>query len=74
MLGQVGALMTFVYACSPVQLFASVAVTVAVDVPAAVGIPEMMPLLLSDIPAESEPAVILKVYGPVPPLAVIVLL
>jgi hypothetical protein len=51
-----------------------VAVTVAVVVPAVVGVPEMMPLLLSDIPAESEPAVMLKVYGPVPPLAVIVLL
>ena len=51
---------------------ASVAVTVKVDVPAVVGVPEMMPPLVIDNPAGSDPAVTLNVYGAVPPLAVMV--
>ena len=66
-------MMTIVYACTPVQPFASVAVTVNVNVPAVVGVPEMRPLpVLSDSPVGSAPAVMLYVYGPVPPLAVMV--
>ena len=63
-----------VYACNPVQPLASVAVTVKVNVPAVVGVPEIMPLLVSDIPGASSPAVMLKVYGTCPPLAVMLLL
>ena len=55
------------------QPFVSVAVTVKVNVPAVVGVPEMRPPLVSgDNPVGSAPAVTLNVYGPVPPLAVMV--
>ncbi len=72
--GQTGALITLVYACNPVQPLASVAVIVDVNMPAVVGVPEMVPLMVSDIPGASSPAVMLKVYGACPPLAVMILL
>ncbi len=49
---------------------ASCTCAVKVDVPAAVGVPEMVPLAASTRPAGSEPPVRLKVYGAVPPEAV----
>ena len=52
----------------PVQLLASVAVTVKVDLPFEVGVPESNPALESTSPAGSEPLVTKKLYGPVPPL------
>jgi len=73
MVGQAAGLMTKVYCCKPVQPFWSVAVTVKVNVPVAVGVPEIRPLLvIGDSPVGSDPAVMVNVYGPVPPLAVIV--
>jgi len=66
--------MTLVYDCNPVQPLESVAVIVDVNMPAVVGVPEIMPLLESDIPGVSSPAVTLKVYGASPPLAVMLLL
>jgi hypothetical protein len=51
----------------------SVAVIVKLDAPAVVGVPLMTPLpVFSDNPPGSAPAVTAKLYGPVPPLAVIV--
>ena len=52
----VGAVTVIVYACNPVKVLASVAVMVKVDVPAAVGVPEMVsPVSVS--PAGKVPAV-----------------
>ena len=72
--GQTEALIAMLYACNPVQPLASVAVIVDVNMPTVVGVPEIMPLLESDIPGASSPAVTLKVYGAFPPLAVMLLL
>ncbi len=53
------------------QPFESVAVTVKVNVPGVVGVPEITPPLVSgDKPVGRAPVVTLKVYGPVPPVAV----
>ena len=52
-------------------LVASVAVTVKVDEPAAVGVPESKPVLESDRPAGSVPVVTANVIGAVPPLVAI---
>ena len=62
--GIITLLMTIVYACKPVQLFAleSVAVSVKVYVPAVVGVPEMRPsLVIGDNPVGSDPAVMVNV-------------
>ena len=46
----------------------SVTVTVALNVPPAVGVPEMDPLVgFSDSPPGSDPAVMLQVNGATPP-------
>ena len=46
----------------------SVTVAVALNVPPAVGVPEMAPLVvLSDSPVGSDPAVMLQVNGATPP-------
>ena len=47
----------------------SVTCTVKFDVPAAEGVPVMLPAALSDRPAGSEPALTAQLYGNVPPLA-----
>src|ERR1700733_2210391 len=47
----------------------SVACTVNVEVPAVVGVPEMVPSLASDSPAGSDPEVTDQLYGLVPPEA-----
>jgi len=49
----------------------SVTVTASLNVPAAGGVPESCPVELSATPPEVVPD---QVYGPVPPLAVIVVL
>jgi hypothetical protein len=47
-----------------------VTVAVKLDVPLAVGVPEMIPVVASRVsPAGRLPAVIDQVYGEVPPLA-----
>src|SRR5579872_2103275 len=52
-------------------LLASVTLTVKLDVPAAVGVPESTPVeALSVIPAGSVPLLTDQVYGAVPPLTV----
>ena len=48
----------------------SVAVTVKLKVPVAVGVPDKTPAPLSDNPAGGAPAVTAKAYGAVPPVAV----
>jgi hypothetical protein len=50
----------------------SVAKTANVETPDAVGVPETKPAEFNVNPAGSEPLKRLKVYGPVPPLAVMV--
>jgi hypothetical protein len=47
----------------------SVTCAVKVDVPAAEGIPVMLPPALSNRPAGSAPAVTAQLYGDVPPVA-----
>ena len=49
----------------------SVTLTVKLDVPVAVGVPEMVPALglLKLKPVGSDPALMLQVYGGVPPMA-----
>ena len=54
----------------PVQLFASVAVTVNVNGPDAVGVPASTPAAESVIPPGRAPAVRLHVTGAVPPVCV----
>ena len=66
----VGALTAPVYACDPVRPWLSVAVTVKLKPPAAVGVPLMLPALDSVNPAGRLPPVTANVYGPMPPLAV----
>ena len=51
---------------------ASVAVTVKLNTPAVVGVPLRTPALESDRPVGTVPDVTAKLYGDVPPLAVIV--
>ncbi len=58
------------YVAVPVQPFASVAVTVKVKLPCAVGVPESVPSEARSRPGGRLP-VWVNVYGPVPPLAVI---
>ena len=74
MTGQAGApAITMEYGRLPGQLLASVAVIVKLKVPAAVGVPEMTPVVaLSVKPFGSAPIETVKVYGPVPPTAEIV--
>ena len=47
----------------------SVALTVKLEVPAVVGVPEMVPLALRFSPAGSEPVDTDQVYGGEPPVA-----
>jgi hypothetical protein len=47
----------------------SVAVTVKVQVPAVMGVPEIIPELLNESPAGRVPLVTLQVMGGVPPVA-----
>ena len=54
----------------PVEL--SVAVTVKLNVPAAVGVPDRTPAEVSVSPVGMAPTVTANVYGDVPPDAVIV--
>ena len=68
----VGQVMSSVYAALPVQPFASVAVTVKLEDPTAVGVPVRLPSPASVRPAGSEPLVTAKVYGLAPPEAVMV--
>ena len=61
------------YARLPVQLFPpSVAVTVKLEVPVAVGVPEITPPLDNPRPAGNDPTVTAYVYEPNPPLDVMV--
>jgi hypothetical protein len=53
-----------------VGVLESVTVTVKFALPAAVGVPEIVPELLSVNPAGSAPAVSVQVKGVMPPLAV----
>lgn len=58
------------YAWLPVHSLSSVAVTVKLNIPDAVGVPEISPVdKLRFKPPGSEPVVTAKVYGLVPPLA-----
>ena len=57
------------YASVPVQPLASVACAVKLDVPGVVGVPLIAPLVPSDNPAGSAPAIFVNEYGAVPPLA-----
>src|SRR5256885_422176 len=67
-----GQLMASAYACAPVQPLASVAVTVKLKVPPAVGVPDIAPPGDKLNPEGNAPALTVKVYGDAPPLAVIV--
>ena len=50
--------------------FAAVTLAVKLNVPVAVGVPEMTPVpLVSDRPVGSAPLAIDQVYGVIPPLA-----
>ena len=65
-----GPAITMEYGRAPGQLFASVAVIVKLKVPAAVGVPEMTPVVaLSVSPFGRAPLETVKVYGAVPPTA-----
>src|SRR5437868_5795164 len=65
---ETGALMAIVSALAAVPPAASVTWRVNDDVPAAVGVPLMTPVLeLSDRPVGIAPPVRANVYGPVPP-------
>src|SRR5262245_47796432 len=62
-------LMVMLNAAEPVQPLLSVAVTVKLEVPVAVGVPVMLPLAAFKLkPAGREPAVTAKVTGFWPPL------
>ena len=55
----------------PVQFFESVTLTVNEEVPAAIGVPVIAPLLASDNPlGNDEPTASANVYGAVPPVPV----
>jgi hypothetical protein len=56
-------------ACVSVAFELSFTRTLKVEVPAAAGIPLIVPLAESDSPAGSEPALIDQLFPPVPPLA-----
>ena len=61
------------YAWEPVAPRPSVAVTVKFDVAAVVGVPVIAPVAAAnDNPAGKLPAVMLNVYDPLPPVALIV--
>src|SRR5450432_3525753 len=64
--------MSTLYDTAPVQFFESLAWTVKVKVPGPVGIPERTPALESVSPLGRVPIVTVKVYGLLPPLAVMV--
>jgi hypothetical protein len=64
--------MTTVYVSVAVQLFASVARTVQVDVPALVGVPASRPADVNVRPGGSVPDDTSNVYGAAPPLPLIV--
>jgi hypothetical protein len=73
----VGAAMLSVYARlpeygAPVPVLESAAVTVTLNVPPAVGVPLKVPVGERVIPDGRLPLVTRKLYGEVPPLAVIV--
>ena len=59
-------------ACVSVRPAESVTVMEKLDVPAAVGVPEIAPFDATVSPAGREPLVTAKEYGPVPPVAVTV--
>ena len=58
-----------VSACEAVAFALSLTCTVKLEVPAAVGVPLIVPLAESERPAGSEPVVVDQVLPPVPPLA-----
>jgi hypothetical protein len=60
------------YTRLPVQLYASAACTVKVNVPDALGVPDSTPAVLNVKPVGNVPALLVYVYGLVPPLALIV--
>jgi hypothetical protein len=60
------------YCWLPVQLYVSVACTVKVNVPDKVGVPDSTPAVLSVRPFGNVPALLLNVYGLLPPLALTV--
>ena len=60
------------YACAPLKLLASVAVTVTLKFPPALGVPLKNPELDSVKPVGKLPPVSAKLYAATPPLAVIV--
>jgi hypothetical protein len=60
------AILSWAFAFAPA---ASVAVTVKDEVPATVGVPEIVPDVLKARPAGSDPLLIVQVYGEVPPVA-----
>ena len=66
--GTDAAAMTICSGCVPERFAASVTFTVKLEVPAVVGVPEIVPLLASVKPVGSDPALIDHVYGGVPPL------
>ena len=67
---RVGQLMMFrVYARVPLQLLASVAITVKLNVPATVVVPDKTPPVESVTPVGSTPEVMAKVYDDVLPVA-----
>ena len=56
------------------QPLASLALTVNVKLPCALGVPESVPVLEKVSPVGKEPDVTVKLYGALPPLAVMVAL
>src|SRR3954452_15374430 len=64
-----GRAMVMLSACDAVAFELSLTCTVKFAVPAAVGVPLMVPFAASDSPAGSEPSVVDHAYPPVPPLA-----
>jgi hypothetical protein len=58
-------------AVSAAGMFESVTIAVKLNVPAVVGVPEIVPLAAANVkPAGSVPVLTLQLYGAVPPLAV----
>jgi len=64
-----GGAMVMLRACVSVAFELSFTCTVKLEVPAAVGVPLIVPLVASDRPAGSEPPAVDQVLPPVPPLA-----
>ncbi|CAJ0822896.1 hypothetical protein LMG18101_05256 [Ralstonia flaminis] len=65
----VGAFSVIEYAWLPEKPLLSVALSVKLNVPPAVGVPDSVPVELSVKPTGRAPAVTAYVYGPLPPLA-----